>query len=139
MQLVGAEGKTRYERASFVAEQLKIIAKDTKTIIVCLSQIARPPVDKHGHRREVVTLESGKDSGSIENSSGLVIGAWRPNETTIRLCILKNTKGRSGATIDCNFDGETMVITEKSKIEDEDVPAPTELEMSSRTFPYADK
>ena len=143
LQLMGGEGKTRYERASFVAEQLKITAKATNTIIVCVSQISRQPTDKDGHRRLAVTLESGKDSGSIENSSGLVIGAWRPDEKTIRLCILKNTKGRSNITIDCNFNGETMVINEKSKIDESDVPAKTqrdsEIEANSRNLlPYAD-
>lgn len=97
VQLIQATGGSRYERTSSVAEDLKILAKSTNTIVVIASQVGRG----EGGSTEEVTLFSGKDSGSIENSSGLVIGAWRcpdPEKSRSRMWVkvLKNTKGISG-------------------------------------------
>ena len=58
-------------------------------------------------------LHDAKDSGSIENSAGLVLGAWRPDHGTMLIKVLKNTKGKSGIVIECNFDGSTMQLTER--------------------------
>lgn len=101
MQLIGATGSDRYERTSFVAERLKVVAKDTGTVIVVASQIHR----KKGDDAREVSLMDGKDSGSIENSAGLVLGAWRDGEQANRLWVrvLKNTKGISGRTIPCRI------------------------------------
>ena len=125
IQLVSGMGKSRYEKTSDIAESLKVIAKQTGTIIVVASQVARKDRDEDPE----IQLHDGKDSGSIENSSGLVIGAWRDKDdpATLWLKICKNTKGRSGHKIECNFNGETMKITEKSRIDPEDVPQPTML------------
>jgi hypothetical protein len=114
VQLVRGRGQTRYERASDVAEELKIIAKNTNTIIVAGSQIQRKRPDEPNE----VYLHDGKESGSIENSSGLVLGVWRDEKNAKRLYIkiLKNTKGEPGVTIDCDFDGKTLQITEAKKI-----------------------
>lgn len=118
VQLIGGTGK-RYERTSDAAEGLKVLAKSTQTIIVCASQVSR--------KEEMeVTLHSGKDSGALENSAGLVIGAWRDDKdaTLLHMHVLKNTKGGGNGQvrIECNFDGPTMRITERSKISDADVP-----------------
>jgi 5S rRNA maturation endonuclease (ribonuclease M5) len=121
IQLIGGKGMKRYELVSDAAEDLKRIAKTTETIIVIASQIKR----KEGDKDIEVTLHDAKESGAIENSSGLVLGVWRPQPDTLFMKILKNTKGfsqRSGEHIACNFDGPTMTITEKSPIDDEDVP-----------------
>jgi 5S rRNA maturation endonuclease (ribonuclease M5) len=108
--LVTGKGKDRYERISNVAEEMKILAKSTNTIVVLASQIHRKENNPSGE----VSLHDAKDSGSIENSSGLVIGAWRePNDKTVlNLKILKNTKGSAGMKIPCKFNGQTMLITE---------------------------
>jgi hypothetical protein len=109
VQLIQGYGHSRYERMSDVAEGLKIMAKKTQTIIVIASQISRP---KEG---DEITLHSAKDSGSIENSSGLVVGLWKTSTFgVLRMKILKNTKGNPGREIDCNFDGPTMRITERT-------------------------
>lgn len=102
----------RYQRLSNIAESLKVIAKTTHTIIVITSQVRR----RDGDDSEIF-LHDAKDSGSIENSSGLVLGAWRDKDDPqgMKIKILKNTKGRAGAIVDCNFNGETMRITEKAK------------------------
>lgn len=113
IQLVGGDGE-RYEKTSGVAEQLKSVAKKTGTIIIAASQVSRAATSKSDEQREV-SLTDGKDSGSIENSAGLVIGAWRdiadPNRMWLR--ILKNTKGVPGKTIPCRI-AESLLIHEEA-------------------------
>lgn len=104
--LVQAKGEKRYERLSYVAEEFKRMAKATNTIVIITSQVHRKQDD------DEIYLHDAKDSGSIENSAGLVIGAWRESQEKMILKILKNTKGSSGWKIPCNFDGKTLRITE---------------------------
>ena len=115
--LVHGAGKSRYERVSSVAEDLKVIAKVTQTIIIIASQVGRDEDPE-------IRLSSGKDSGSLENSSGLVIGMWRDDEdaTTMHLNVLKSTKGGAGTRLVCNYNLDTLEITERSKISDDAVP-----------------
>lgn len=122
IQLIQSDNRaSRYERVSEVAERLKTLAKNTNTIIFLASQISRRDPEDNPE----VLLYDGKDSGSIENSSGLVIGAWRQpgDPSTLNLRVLKNTKGQPGKLVACNFDGARMLITERSKISDADVPS----------------
>lgn len=110
--LMRGEGRSRYEQFSNIVEELRIIAKTTRTVIVATSQVAR---DKKRSTPEL-TLHDAKESGSIENSSSLVLGAWRdPDDATcLKLKVLKNTKGTTGYEVECDFDGPTMRITERS-------------------------
>lgn len=115
IQLMGGTGAKRYEVVSDAAESLKRIAKATKTIIVVTSQIKRKDDDD----KEIeVTLTDAKESGAIENSSGLVLGVWRPAPTDLCIRILKNTKGqadRKGRHVTVKFDGASMRIYEETK------------------------
>ena len=110
VQLIQGKGD-RYERISDAMEGLKIIAKATNTIVVIASQIAR----KDQKAGSEVFLCDAKESGSIENSSGLVLGAWRdddPNhKSRLWLKIMKNTKGVSGYKVACKI-GDGLTITE---------------------------
>lgn len=115
VQLLQGEG-SRYEKTSNVAEGLKVLAKSTKTIIIVASQVGRNTKD------DGMTLHSAKDSGSLENSAGLVIGAVKDGEDKMLLKILKSTKGGAGAEIVCNFDGAKMKITQHSGIDKQDMP-----------------
>ena len=108
--------RSRYEAVSYAAEQMKVIAKRTGTIIFMASQLSRP--DKSDNSIEV-KLHDGKDSGSLENSAGLVLGVWRPQPDTLMIRVLKNTKGVSGKIIECEYDGARMQIREKSLINGE--------------------
>jgi 5S rRNA maturation endonuclease (ribonuclease M5) len=117
--LVRAKGKTRYEITSDAAESLRVIARRTNTVVFSTVQISRP--DKKSEGLEV-GLYDAKDSGSIENSASLVLGAWRPDRDTLMLKVLKNTKGMTGRTVECNFNGATMSITERSKINADSIP-----------------
>lgn len=122
IQLISGVGAKRYEVISDAAEELKRIAKTTKTIIVIASQVKRKE-DSSGME---VSLHDAKESGAIENSCGLVLGVWRPEPDKLHIRILKNTKGRSMGKeeqIECRFDGASMTITEleKSPIDEADV------------------
>jgi hypothetical protein len=110
-QLLQGKGATRYERFSNAAEACKVAAKKTNSVWIVVSQIQRPG-ENGGYEPH---LHSGKETGSLENSSGLVLGFWRDeNDANTAYCrILKNTKGRSGQKVECNYHGETLNITEK--------------------------
>ena len=112
--LVKNQSKSRYESISNIAEQLKVIAKRTNVIMLVASQIHRP--DKIKEESLSISLHDAKDSGSLENSAGVVIGAWRPERTRMMLRILKNTSGTSGDTIEAIVEGGTMRITSQRRI-----------------------
>jgi KaiC/GvpD/RAD55 family RecA-like ATPase len=101
----GGYGK-RYERLSTIAEDAKILAKETETVVILGSQIKRDSETEP-------TLHDAKDSGSIENSAGLVMGIWRQGDTDYFVRVLKNTRGPVGVTIPCNFNGSNLRITER--------------------------
>jgi hypothetical protein len=105
VQLVQGTGNSRYERTSGIAEELKILAKATNTILVITSQVARNSEDEIG-------LHSAKDSGSIENSSGLVLGAWRESKDRMWLKVCKNTKGVSGEKTALRIGPDLMLVEE---------------------------
>lgn len=113
IQLIGSDGVNRREKISNIAEELKIMAKATRTIVFVASQIARPPKDE---KEWEPNLHSGKESGSIESSCGLLLSAWRDSKdgTLLHLKVLKSTKGGAGIQIPCNFDGERMLISERN-------------------------
>jgi hypothetical protein len=119
IQLMQGMGDNRRERVSDIAEGLKVLAKSTRTIIICSSQVQRPT---EGNRK--IGLHSGKESGSIEASCGLLLGLWRDEEdpTLMHLKVLKSTKGGAGLEVLCNFDGARMTITERSQFAGSDVP-----------------
>lgn len=110
VQLIRGAGTSRYDRMSSVAEELKVIAKATSTIIVIASQIHRKSESDEGE----VFIHDAKDSGSIENSAGLIIGAWRDKEEKSRLMlkVMKNTKGTSGHVVACRIQ-ESLLIGEE--------------------------
>jgi replicative DNA helicase len=119
IQLMQGKG-SRYEKTSDIAEGLKVIAKSTKTIIVVSSQVARPQADN-----PEISIHSGKDSGSLENSAGLVLAGWRDaeNPKSIMLKVLKATKGGGGTEVECEFDGPTLRISQRATTIDRvDVP-----------------
>ena len=114
IQLIGSDGVNRREKISNIAEELKIMAKVTRTVVIVASQISRPP---KGEEEWEPNLHSGKESGSIESSCGLLLAAWRDSKdgSLLRLKVLKSTKGGAGLQIPCNFDGERMIITERAE------------------------
>jgi replicative DNA helicase len=123
--LVKGEGRTRYERTSFVVEQLKVMAKTTGTIVVAMCQRHR----KEGEDGTAeVGLHDAKDTGSIENSGQVVLGAWRdadePELMHVRL--LKCNKGGAGKKIVCRLNPKNLRIQELS---DTTEPEPTAADL----------
>ena len=111
--LLDNSGSSRYEALSKAAEDLRRAANKTKMVLIVSSQIGR----KKNEDSPEVNLYDGKDSGSLENSASLLFGAWRDTENAniLRLKVLKQTKGSSGFEVACNFNGETMTITEMGR------------------------
>lgn len=107
--------RSRYESMSNIAEQLKVVAKRTNVIMLIASQKSRPDKTKK-EESLVVNLHEAKDSGSLENSAGIVLGAWRPEQRRMMIKILKNTSGTSGETIEAVVEGATMRITAPQQI-----------------------
>lgn len=113
MGLMRGSGQGRYDKFSQIAEDLRVLAKETDTIVVAASQIGRKKDDDDPE----VGLHDGKESGSLENSASLVLGAWRnpekPEEMHLR--VLKCNKGGSGTHVICNYDLNTLKITEQTR------------------------
>lgn len=114
-QLIAGKGQSRYDRASSVAEGLKVLAKETGTVVFVTSQIDRASAKENAN-----SLHSAKDSGSLENSAGLVLGVDRNFEdrSLMVIKVLKATKGGAGLEIACDFDGARSKITERSECQE---------------------
>lgn len=125
IQLMSGQGSRR-ERFSDAAEQLKVLAKRVNTRMVLLSQIHRKPEEE-----TEIYLHDAKETGSIENSSGMLLGLFRDEEdttgATMVVKVLKCTKGKAGRRIICNFAGDPPRITERSsRIDEQERQEPSE-------------
>ena len=110
IQLVNGKG-SRYERVSDACEEAKTLAKKWNCIGIIVSQISRKKVDdKAADKIQEVSIHDGKESGSLENSCGLLIGIWKTSKTELKCRILKNTKGVSGQTVDMVVKGGNFVV-----------------------------
>ena len=106
MSLVRAPGNTIYERTSYVARQLKPLAKETGAAVLMISQVSR----KGGDGTQPVTLEMGRDSGAIEEGGDFVMGMWcLDTDPDIRIVqLLKGRRGGAGTTDEMGLDGESV-------------------------------
>jgi len=115
VQLIQGSGDSRYERFSQIAEDARQLANRLGVTIVMTSQIKRKSEDSAPE----VTKTDAKESGSIENSSSLLLGAWRTTDEfgndTMFVRVIKNSRGTVGVTIECNWDG-SMRISERSPV-----------------------
>lgn len=102
---------SRYEAMAYSAEQCKVVAKRTNTIMVIGSQVSRPQGSKE-HVQDV-QIHHAKGAGELENSSNLVLGLSRPEEGLLKMKVLKNTNGPVGAEIEFDFDPAKMQISER--------------------------
>jgi replicative DNA helicase len=106
----GGQGN-KYERTSYIAESLKELAKKTQTVVFCLAQVSRGTADDPN-------INSGKDSGSIENVADLCLSLHRPdpkNMNYVNIRILKNRKGETNKEIECYFTGSTLDIKQREE------------------------
>jgi hypothetical protein len=113
VQLVSGKGENRRDKFSNIAEGMKVLAKSTRTVVFIASQISRPDSDS-----PEVGLHDAKETGSLENSCGLVMGAWRNQKDAqlMHLKVLKSTKGGAGLEIACNYNAAQMAITERAVV-----------------------
>lgn len=70
----GMRGKDMYERNTNAVMQLKEVSKEHEVHTIVPSQVNR--VMKEG---DPITLESGRDSGAIEETSDFMFGIYRPH------------------------------------------------------------
>jgi replicative DNA helicase len=88
--LMGAEGsKSEYERISYVAENMKHLAKRLKLPVVVLTQVNRQSAGAQ------VETWSAKGSGAIEASADYMLGLQRDQNKNLILKILKNRNGEA--------------------------------------------
>ena len=110
VQLLGGSGNSeRYEHMSKVAEQLRVLARRTDTVMIIASQRSRPDSKAKSQR---VTLHSPKDSGSLENSSTVVLGLDRVAYDLLDVSCLKNNNGKQDFSVQFRFNGAHMKIEE---------------------------
>jgi replicative DNA helicase len=83
-----------------------VLARATDTVVIMASQVRRE------QDRTEIDLHDAKDSGSVENSAQLVMGAWRPQVDRMTIRILKQTKRAGSVDIHCLFDGHRQRIVE---------------------------
>ena len=98
-QLVGGVGD-RYERTSDTAEQMRIIARSTNTIMFLTSQSGRNEDEQYAKPG----LHSPKGSGSLENSSRLLLGVYldKDEDGKMYIQVIKDTKSRwAGLVVPC--------------------------------------
>lgn len=88
--LMGADGaKSEYERISYVAENMKHLAKRLKIPVVALTQVNRQSAGAQ------VETWSAKGSGAIEASADYMIGLQRDQNKNLIMKILKNRNGEA--------------------------------------------
>jgi hypothetical protein len=106
VQLVRAHG-SRYDRMSDTCEEAKRLAKKWNAIGIIISQVSRPAKDSEDSE---VSLYDAKESGSFENSCGLVLGVWKKTEAEMVCKVLKNTRGYAGREVPMLLRGNTYII-----------------------------
>jgi replicative DNA helicase len=98
--LMDGPGKSTYEIISNIAKDVKVkIAKRLNLPVVLLAQVSR---NQGGSGTQELYLESGRDSGAIEESADFILGFWQQEkeaedaeeQSFDLICkILKNRKG----------------------------------------------
>ena len=116
-QLVEGIGKSQYEKISSVAEQLKIIAVATNTIIILTSQVGRSEDEQY----KELSLHDAKNSGSIEQSSTVLLGLYldRDVEGKMYCKVIKDSNSDSaGMIVECMRKGMRLVEVSKVEVEE---------------------
>lgn len=114
LQLIKSPGSSAYERTSFIARDLKALAKEHSCAVVVACQTSR----EGGTGGERVTLAMARDSGVVEEAADFLIGCWRPEltgnkgkEGELTAALLKNRHGPRDE-VALHFDKGSLRITE---------------------------
>ena len=112
------------QKVADISRNLKIMAKEFNTPVICLSQLSRGPEEKGKGRPPV--LSDLRDSGAIEQDADIVIFLYREgyynetpeNRTTVDVNIAKNRHGGTGS-VKMTWIGEytKFVVTEDRDME----------------------
>jgi replicative DNA helicase len=111
VQLVSVAAQNERERITKVSNALRILAKDTQTPVIAISQLARP---RSGDENTRPTKFDLKESGSLENDAHTVVLIYRPKENAERtredeLIIAKQRNGMEGSE-PVYFDSRTLTF-----------------------------
>jgi len=105
----GKEGRSRYEKVTYLTEEIKEVAKNQDVFIGMMVQISR---EGEGGW-EPVTIDMARESGAIEENSDFILGCWQPSlwekldpedkekwDGRLAMRLLKNKRG---PTVGCEF------------------------------------
>ncbi len=115
--MTSAGGKQKYsdesrtQVVSDISRMLKIMAKELRVPVLCMSQLSRA---NEGRKDKRPMLSDLRESGAIEQDADVVIGLYREgyydkdfeNQTLAEAIILKNRRGETG-TVYLNWQPET--------------------------------
>lgn len=121
--LLRVVGRDAYERASTLARTLKEVAKLERLAVIVAIQLSR----EGGDGSQPVTMTMLRDSGVLEESLDMLIGAWRPGKDrtlsppealnlsdVLRVSVLKNRRGQEGRTVDLRFRPQSRRLYEEA-------------------------
>jgi 5S rRNA maturation endonuclease (ribonuclease M5) len=119
MGLVKGVSFNRYEAMAAKAQQAKVLAKNTGTVVVMGSQVGRPQKDDKGNRgaRKALSLHDARGAGELEESANLILGITKDNaehpedSDIVTVKTLKFTRGKVDKEVYFNFNGNTMQLT----------------------------
>lgn len=119
MGLVKGVSFNRYEAMAAKAQQAKVLAKNTGTVVVMGSQVGRPQKDDKGNRgaRKSLSLHDARGAGELEESANLILGITKDNADNpedadiVTVKTLKFTRGKVDTEVYFNFNGNTMQLT----------------------------
>ncbi len=104
LQLIEAKGKDNTERAGKISRAMKLLAKDTESVVVLLSQLNRACTSRPDPRANMSDL---RDSGAIEQDADIILFPFRS--------VVFDTNADpvlAEIRIDKNRDGEPRTISE---------------------------
>lgn len=122
MQLITADGKSRYEQVSKISRMLKVLARELDIPVIALSQLSRD-IEKRDKENRSPMLADLRESGSIEQDADIVMFLHRKtlpktdDETVkrlnsrIELLVLKNRQGPTG-DVPLIFKGQTCSFSQ---------------------------
>lgn len=122
MQLITADGKSRYEQVSKISRMLKVLARELDIPVIALSQLSRD-IEKRDKESRSPMLADLRESGSIEQDADIVMflhkkTAPKTDDETVKrlnsrteLLILKNRQGPTGE-VPLIFKGQTCSFSQ---------------------------
>ncbi len=109
----------RYEQLATLTAELKEFAKRKDVLLVVLSQVGRGDAGGGGYK--CPSVQSARDSGTIEENADFVLGIWRPDMKKgcsmdlagmINALVLKGRNGGVNSQVVLRFDENTLRMSE---------------------------